>query len=715
MNDNNFSNLHQCVRDAKALGFNIFSVPRGSKKPDFSWKNLQTEMAPASMEKNILTRETNYAIVTGEISNVIVVDCDDAQAITWAEKNLPPTPLKTKSPRGEHWFYKANGIEVRNKARIVTPDGKLALDIRGNGGYVIGPGSQNDEGKLYLQKSAWAGLKVDDLPDFPASLLEKSTNAKGGKSELKARILAEVKSHPVAIEGDGGDTTTYILACKLIWNFSLSEEEAFPYMKVFNERCKPAWNDDELKLKIRNAKQYGKPEQSKKNPKPPSFKVLATEFCDSPGRLLYWQGEWMQYKYACHQRVKKSDVKALVTSYLQRHPDIEDVRAELTSNVMLNLEANTFVDGSVEPPFDLRGVVTSRHVANVENGILDLSPLHRGGAPMLLEHSKKFFCLSKWPIVYDPDAKCTFFLEKLKQILPDNELRNLLQEWFGYHLFPDNRLCKFIIYEGEGANGKSVICTVQSVLIGSQNCSALSLEAFDEKRTFPLAGTVGKIANIAEEMSEIDKAAEGLLKQYVSGGLITAERKNKDPFEFRPSAKLTFATNVLPRFRDTSNGLARRLMLIPFRTIFPDHQQDKRLVDPLWWKESGELPGIFNWALEGYVRLVENGSFSRSAISQNVISDYLSDLNPAASFLRDYFEFHRGSEYFSTDLYSYYKSTIERLGFKAKSHSTFSKEVQRVFPKAMLSENALRMKAGGRSRVWRGLRQKKGGTSGTEK
>ena len=50
---------------------------------------------------------------------------------------------------------------------------------------------------------------------------------------------------------------------------------------------------------------------------------------------------------------------------------------------------------------------------------------------------------------------------------------------------------------------------------------------------------------------------------------ITAERKNRDPFSFRSTARFLFSCNEMPRnYGDRSEGFYRRLIIIPFEQRF---------------------------------------------------------------------------------------------------------------------------------------------------
>jgi P4 family phage/plasmid primase-like protien len=260
-----------------------------------------------------------------------------------------------------------------------------------------------------------------------------------------------------------------------------------------------------------------------------------------------------------------------------------------------------------------------------------------------------------------------------------------------------------MILVGEGANGKTVVVTVLREMLGTGNHSGVGLEAFNPVRTFPLAATIGKLANIVGEISEMDRAAEGTIKMFVSGERMTIERKHKDAFEVTPTARLTFATNILPRFTDRSDGIWRRLLLIPFNgQILDPGRQDRRLISPEFWRTSGELAGVFNWAVTGLRRLQQRGHFIEPVVCSVAKGAYKLDSNPAGQFLVETCAARTGFSVATNLLHADYKKWVEERGCKPLSAGQFAKEVKRAFPNVSLS-NPLAQPSGARSRAWIGI------------
>ncbi len=172
------TNEHPCAAEWLALndhGFSIFPLKPEQKTPAQSWTAYQTRRATTDELARWLTCGTPYnvAVATGAVSSVVVLDLDspDAEAFA-AAQGLPATP-EVKTPRGRHLYFRHPGHDLRNTA------GKLAdkIDFRGDGGYVVGPGSyfiptpeQAADGKIEGAYEWVEGRTPADLPfaDLPA-------------------------------------------------------------------------------------------------------------------------------------------------------------------------------------------------------------------------------------------------------------------------------------------------------------------------------------------------------------------------------------------------------------------------------------------------------------------------------------------------------------------------------------------------------------------
>jgi putative DNA primase/helicase len=432
-------------------------------------------------------------------------------------------------------------------------------------------------------------------------------------------------------------------------------------------------------------------------------------FTNNQFLLRYWREEFYLWNGRCYRRLSKPDLRAEVVGYVQSLPLVrEKSGAKHGNEVLANIEALTLVSAEREVPcwIDSSERDAKFHIP-MKNGVLDVKAFLECSSAPLLPHSSNLFSLAHVPYDFDPGSKCPQFEKFLQECLPNPEVRDFLQEWFGYNLVHDTTQAKFVILVGQGANGKSVICVVLRTLLGSENVSAIGLDQFSSERTFPLAITVGKLANIVEEMEAITKPAEGALKNFVGGGTITIEKKFKDAFDTKPTARLTFATNTLPNLNDQTDGIWRRLVVIPFCVqILDEDKQDKRLIDSSYWIDSGEIKGIFNFALEGLRRLRARGAFVEPEECRAAKDGYRQDMNVIGQFLDETCEASEIGAFASSWLYRLYRSWSQERGFDIANNRRFSNELKRKFPNVYLSKNPVTQSVGSRSREWHGVRLK---------
>jgi hypothetical protein len=73
---------------------------------------------------------------------------------------------------------------------------------------------------------------------------------------IQERIGKYMERVDPAVSGQHGHTATLAAARCLVWDWGLSESEALPYLKVYNERCEPPWSEAELERKLKQALEY---------------------------------------------------------------------------------------------------------------------------------------------------------------------------------------------------------------------------------------------------------------------------------------------------------------------------------------------------------------------------------------------------------------------------------------------------------------------------
>ena len=303
---------------------------------------------------------------------------------------------------------------------------------------------------------------------------------------------------------------------------------------------------------------------------------------------------------------------------------------------------------------------TTEDKVNFKNGILDLNSWDLKLSP----HSPDYGFVGVLPYDYDPDADCPVFKRWIDSVmLSDKKLIAILQEFMGYIVRGgDYKYHKALWLGGEGRNGKSTFVDLLKALIGPKNFSTVSIKSLVGDR-FSGADLEGKIANFSEETSPAELRDSGPFKNLTGDGDISAQKKYGDPFHFRNRAKLVMTYNTIPDLSDLSPGMLSRPIIVPFRKIIQDHEQDKSIKTKL----AAELPGIFNFALEGWNRLEEQNGFTVSELSTLALTKVREESCNVFQWVELYVEFlDLSADVFlpSREIYSAYRR-VERFPYRS--------------------------------------------------
>lgn len=398
--------------------------------------------------------------------------------------------------------------------------------------------------------------------------------------------------------------------------------------------------------------------------------------------LRWWRDELWEWNGCCYRSIRDKEISARVLKWIGGW----DAKASPTkaNNIVKGLHAHALVPGQVEQPvwIDEDGSIKERHLIAMKNGLLDLDVLLDGKPNPLEPNSPRWFSPVALGYDYDPKCECPKWLALLDRCLEkDQERIDLLQEWFGYCLTHDTTQQKAMFWEGDGANGKSVAALTLEQVVGPDNTSSVPLEVFGDR--FQLTATLGKLVNICGDTGELDKADEGFIKQFTGGDKMYFDRKGISSIETKPTARLLIATNNLPRFSDRSDGIWRRIILIPWRVTIREKDQNKLFLkaEHTDWPLRPELPGIFNWAIEGLKRLRERGHFMIPEVCRDAVNEYRMESDHARAFLTDEYRAKPGARVFTTEVYRRYEQWCKERGYKPLGDAEFGKVVKRCFPK----------------------------------
>lgn len=182
--------LKEALRYAD-MGLSVIPIIPGLKKPLVKWQQYQKTRATKEQITEWWTKtpNANIGIVTGDVSDVFVVDIDTAEGqenlLQYGFESID-CPTVTTPRDGQHLYFKNPAQKITIGAGIIP-----GTDFRGNGGFVVAPPSVNGNGKGYVWQKAFARDALAVLPDAyikkimaGATLASPSRDALNNKSTL---------------------------------------------------------------------------------------------------------------------------------------------------------------------------------------------------------------------------------------------------------------------------------------------------------------------------------------------------------------------------------------------------------------------------------------------------------------------------------------------------------------------------------------------------
>lgn len=265
-------------------------------------------------------------------------------------------------------------------------------------------------------------------------------------------------------------------------------------------------------------------------------------------------------------------------------------------------------------------------LVNLQNGTLEVSSY----GILFREHRRKDYLKFVLPYNYDPNAThCPLWTRFLGEVLPEHEAQQFLYEYIGYCLTRNLRLETHLVLTGPGGNGKSVVLSIITALLGSANCSFASLSSITNDANARLQ-LRDKRANISSE-ADAKKICTTTLKILASGDPVEVHQKYVDTFIMKHYAKLITSFNTLPA-PEQSNAYWRRIRLVPFNYIVP---ADKKIIDLDKQICNSELPAILNLVLAALGRLLQTKRFTESPLCDHALRDYQLQFNSVLLWLTD--------------------------------------------------------------------------------
>ena len=238
--------MRDAARALRALGWSVIPIEAHGKRPLVAWLEYQSRL-PREDEIDAwfgARREPNLGVVTGAVSNLVVLDVDPqhggAQSLAALEIEhgaLPDTVEAQTGGGGRHFYFAHPGGVAHNRVGLAP-----GIDLRGDGGCVVAPPSLHPSGRRYR----WAPgrspqeRQLAPLPDWLLRLA-RPTPARAGHPLAHWRALVR--------EGvdEGSRNSTLASHAGHLLRFGVDPRVALELLLAWNRvRCRPPLADSEV-------------------------------------------------------------------------------------------------------------------------------------------------------------------------------------------------------------------------------------------------------------------------------------------------------------------------------------------------------------------------------------------------------------------------------------------------------------------------------------
>jgi putative DNA primase/helicase len=571
--------------------------------------------------------DLGICIVTGRISGIVAIDVDrDAEKGFDGDKGLKllegllgelPETVEARTPRGgRHLLFGYPGA-VQSQIRNATNFGSGFLgvdthvDIRGDGGQInAAPTVRNDRGYQWLRSPEEHAFA--ELP--PAWVAALAGDWPATKSAPKS-----AKPAGVTIGEGSRNSTLFTIACRLRGQGLEKEAIALELQRINLAECVPPLERDEVdRIATSAATRYPPNERYDWNDS--GNAELFASMHQGTIKYLHDLGNWVvRTDHAWRVAVDGAEERLAVQT-VEKLKELADAIKEpkvrqaahgwarksgdqARIKTMLAAAKRNSAIACHSREFD-----SHRHFIAVQNGFVDL----RTG--QLLAASDDLHFSKVVPAKYDPKAKAPQWHGFLDSIL-DRPEQELIQTYLGYCLHRDApKLQKFLLLQGVGANGKSVL--VDTILhifkplserLNPQSLLRASSSRDARSDLTKLAGSRLVVASEFPPRRELDSA---LVKQMTGDEDLVARNLYQSEGSIRITWGFLAVSNPLPHAAEWDVAFWRRAIRIHFDRVIPSAQRDPNLKDTLVEHESD---GILAWVVEGAIRYFQEQKLPVSA------------------------------------------------------------------------------------------------------
>lgn len=551
-------------------------------------------------------------------NKVVVVDFDndnenESEIIEYFKQHYPTLTIKTT--RGIHFYYsKPSDVVIKNGADKITVGGFQVDYKTGTRSYAI----VKHKGKM---REANREISLKDLPMLPVEMypLPKAKNISG---------LAE---------GDGRNNALFYhlrLIREQKKDLDINTVATFINDVILGEKL----NTKELTTLIESVNSLEINTNGQYNGDPKDM-ISFAEFIAKELDVKIYNGS-LYFKDGLNYSKDKIKLNKAINKHLR-----------LRRSQMTELDAQLYIYAELIDSKQ-KFLVKLRNGVVVEDNVVDYDC---GFTPFYLDVS------------YDATAYDKNVDDFINFICCDRkDMRTVLEEILGHILLVNKFPHKIFFLTGSGANGKSTFVEMITKWTGDLS-SHVDIANFDDGTS--LASLIGKIVNVADDVDAIYLEKSKNLKTMASGNTVGARAIYSQPITLKNTATLIFTANEPPVFKDKSDGIGRRLVIIPFENKVKTCIYN---LDELLSSDNAKSY-LLNLALQGVKRIYANKlEMSTSETIEQATKQYYLDNDSVMAYLNDYPAIDNNP---IGSVYEAYEEFCEDSNLKAVSRTKFSRRL----------------------------------------
>lgn len=383
-----------------------------------------------------------------------------------------------------------------------------------------------------------------------------------------------------------------------------------------------------------------------------------------------------------------------------REPIAEIGRPEIISAIraFVKKEPNLVID---DPTIDPNYIV-------FRNGRLDIRTMEfADNDPLVFQTSYLNFNYDRY------NTHCPNFEKYLESVSGgDPDIKELMLQTHGYIASCSMDAKSFFLFIGEGDTGKSLTIGLDTMFFPNDFVSTIELQALGDK--FSTGNLANVRLNVGGDLPNKPLTPDVVkhVKGITGNDMMTAEKKFVQPFSFKPTCKLVFATNHPLVLQQRDDQFCERLVVIPFDNKIPKDRQDHDLLNKL----RDELPAIFNMILEAFLRLRNNNfEFKKVVNLSNYVAIPLSESGSVShleeavdDFVSIHYEITGDSGDFVSikQLYAEFNAYYLQHYNLNTNQDKFSKAFRQLFDKSETNGYPRKYQSNAHGRGYQGIRRK---------